>query len=367
MSTDGEPVSFPLRRTCPFALPAEYARLRDEDPVPRAVLPTGRTTRLVTRHADVREALSHPLVSPDRNRPGFPLPAAFPPETLRKLNLSLLGMDPPGHTWLRRLVISEFTHKRMKALRPHVQAIVDRCVDDVLASGPPVDLVQALSLPVPSLTVCELLGVPYADHEFFQSRATTMVNRDADLTERTRANAEFVSYVDGLVTDKEPAPPDDLIGRLINRMRAADRYDHETVVALARLLLIAGHESTANMISLSAVALLEHPELLTELENEPDLAPRAVEELLRFFSVSDVVTARAVLDDIEIGGVTIRRDEGLIALTAAANRDEAVFDSPDRLDFHRDSRSHLAFGFGVHQCLGQNLARVELEVVLTTL
>ena len=367
MSDPAASVSFPMKRTCPFQAPAEYKQLRAETPVARAELPSGRPAWLLTRYADVRQALADPRVSPDRRHDGFPLAAPIPPEVLRSLNLSLLGMDPPEHTALRRLLIPEFTYRKMKGMRPHIERIVDACVDRMLELGGPVDLVAELSLPVPSQTVARLLGVPYEDHPFFQSRTRTMLNREAPIQDRTAANAELTGYLSELVEAKAADPGEDLIGRLIVRAREAGIDDPGAVLGVARLLLVAGHETTANMISLSVVALDQHPYLREEFVEDPSVAPSAVEELLRFFSVSDVVTGRAVLEDLEVGGVAIAKGEGLIALTAAANRDPEVFDHPDRLDFHRDAGAHVAFGHGIHQCLGQNLARVELETALTTL
>jgi cytochrome P450 len=356
---------FPMRRTCPFEPPAEYEILREEQPVAKVALPTGQTAWLVSRYEDVRTVLAEPRVSPNRALPGFPMTARIPPETLRRLNMSLLGMDPPQHTELRHKVINEFTLRRMRALRPRIQRHVDDHIDAMLEHGGPLDLVRALSLPVPSLTICELLGVPEGDQEFFQTRTALMVDREAHLADRVEANTEIMRYFDELVTAKAREPGDDLLGRVLRRH--GDSLAHETLVGLARLVVIAGHETTANMISLSVVGLLDNPDQLAALLANPKLAPRAVEELLRYFSVSDVVTTRVALDDFEVGGVRIRKGDGLIAPSAAANWDGSVFADPAVLDISRDTHRHVAFGYGIHQCLGQNLARVELEVVLGTL
>jgi len=361
------PLSFPMRRTCPFAPPREYQTLRENDPVAKVGLPTGQTAWLVTRYDDVRGVLGDLRVSPDRAKPGFPMTASIPPETLRQLNLSLLGMDPPEHTALRRLIAKEFTPRAIRALRPRVQQVVDDCVDAMLAAGGPVDLVRALALPVPSLTVCELLGVPVQDQEFFQTRTALMVDREAALSDRVTANKEIMVYFDRLCAAKEADPTDDVLGRAVTQMRAGDGVDHHTLVGLARLLVIAGHETTANQISLSVIGLLDNPDQLAAMIADPGLVPRAVEELLRYFSVSDLVTTRVALADLEVGGVLVRAGEGIIAPTAAANWDTTIFEDPMRLDVTRDNRRQIAFGYGVHQCLGQHLARLELEVVLGTL
>jgi cytochrome P450 len=264
-------------------------------------------------------------------------------------------------------VISEFSVPRINALRPRIQEIVDAAIDDLLASGRPADLVRTVSLPVPSLVICELLGVPYADHDYFQTRTTKLVSRATDVAERQAAVTELRAYLDGLVTGKEREPGDDLIGRQIRRQRDEGAKDHDALVSLAFLLLVAGHETTANMISPGTLALLTHPDQLGLVRDDPATTPLAVEELLRYFSIADSATARTATADTEIGGQRITAGEGVIALGLAANRDPLVFDRPDELDVTRGARHHVAFGFGPHQCLGQNLARAELTIVFDTL
>jgi cytochrome P450 len=358
-------------RTCPFDPPAEVSALREERPVTRAVLPSGQVVWLVTSHELVRRLLADPRVSSKRSSPGFPLPVQLPPEArqgLMRTAEALIGIDPPLHTERRRMVISEFSVRRIAALRPRVQQIVDDRIDAVLAGERPADLVQALALPVPSLVICELLGVPYADRDFFQSRTQVLVRRTTPPEERQRASTELIGYLDELVTAKETAPSeDDLLGRLILHNRETGVFDHELLVGMGTLLLIAGHETTANMISMGTLTLLEHPDQLAALTADPSsVAPLAVEELLRYLTIVEA-GFRLATADIELGGVLIRAGEGVVALAGPANRDGAAFDDPDRFDVRRGDRHHVSFGYGVHQCLGQNLARLELEVVFTTL
>jgi cytochrome P450 len=359
--------TFPMTRTCPFDPPPEYARLRSEQPVSRVRMLGGNSAWLVTRHEDVRQVLSDPRMSSDRRREGFPRLAPGQQQLTRDLKPSLIGMDAPEHTAARRAVLGEFTVKRMQALRPRIRQIVDECLDGMLAGGRPVDLVRALSLPVPSLVICELLGVPYADHDFFQRCTGRMISRVTPHEQRQQAIGEIRSYLDTLVSAKEREPADDLLGRQIVKQRQEGEVDHDALVGLAFLLLVAGHETTANMISLGTVALLENPEQLAEIRADPDKTPAAVEELLRYFTIVDAATARTALEDIEVGGVLIRAGEGVVALGPAANRDPEVFDHPDELDIERGGRQHVAFGFGPHQCLGQNLARLELQIVFDAL
>ncbi|GGY07149.1 cytochrome P450 [Streptomyces minutiscleroticus] len=360
---------FPMRRTCPFSEPAEYAELRENEPVSRAQLKVnGKPTWLVTKHEHVRQVLGDARVSSNLKLPGYPHQFHIPEEMLAQVRLMLLSMDPPDHTAQRRMLIPEFTARRVREMRPRIQEIVDEHIDAMLASGGPVDLVTALALPVPSLVICELLGVPYEDHAQFEEWSAAMMNHELSPEEYGAAVQALDMYLDKLVTLKENEPGDDLISRFLEKNRTEQVADHVDVVTMARLMLVGGHETTANMIALGVLALLEHPDQLAELQADPSLLPHAIEELLRVFSISDSGTARVAVEDIEVGGVTIRAGEGILALNNAADHDESVFPDPGTLDIHRkEARSHLAFGYGIHQCIGANLARVELEVVYGTL
>ncbi len=357
----------PMPRTCPFSPPAEYTELREHAPVSRVTLPSGETAWALTRHEDIRAMLTDPRFSSDRRHPRFPLLVASRQALNDGFRASLIGMDPPEHGRARRAVVGEFTVRRLEALRPRIQEIVDEHLDTMISGPRPVDLVPALALPVPSLVICELLGVPYADHDFFQSRSSTLLRRTAPVEERRRSRDELRSYLDGLVRQKEDHPADDLLGRQVLRQRESGTADHDELVSLAFLLLLAGHETTANMISLGTLTLLEQPGALAAIREDPARTPGAVEELLRYFTIAETATARLATADVEIGGVLIRAGEGVIALAHAANRDPDAFPDPDDLDVGRAARHHLSFGFGAHQCLGQNLARMELRIVFDTL
>ncbi|ALO91610.1 Cytochrome P450 hydroxylase [Streptomyces hygroscopicus subsp. limoneus] len=360
---------FPMRRTCPFSEPREYAGMRANAPVSRAALKVnGKPTWLVTRHEDVRQVLGDSRVSSNLKLPGYPHQFHIPEEMLAQVRLMMLNMDPPEHSAQRRMLIPEFTARRVREMRPRIQQIVDEHVDAMLAQGGPVDLVTALALPVPSLVICELLGVPYEDHAQFEEWSAAMMNHDLSPAEYGAAVQALDTYLDKLVTLKEDEPGDDLISRFLEKNRTEKVADHVDVVTMARLMLVGGHETTANMIALGVLALLRHPEQMAALRDDPALLPNAIEELLRVFSISDSGTARVAVADIEVGGVTIRAGEGILALNNAANHDESVFPDPGTLDIRREeARSHLAFGHGIHQCIGANLARVELETVYGTL
>ncbi|MEV1249016.1 cytochrome P450 [Nonomuraea sp. NPDC050022] len=362
-------LELPVERGCPFAPPAAYEQLREQAPVSKIRMTSGGEAWWVSKHEEARAILADPRFSSDKRKDGWPL-FTLDAATLQQLRSQpplMLGMDGAEHSAARRSVIGEFTVKRLAALRLRIQDIVDHFIDDMLAADQhPVDLVQALSLPVPSLVICELLGVPYADHDFFQSRTTALVRRGS-VEDRRRAFAELRAYIDDLVTRKESEPGDDLFGRQIARQRQEGTADHAGLVSLAFLLLTAGHETTANMISLGVVGLLTHPEQLALITNDPDKTPMAVEELLRYFTIADGVTSRLATEDVEIGGVSIKAGEGVIVSGLSANWDPAVFENPAELDVERGARHHVAFGFGPHQCLGQNLARMELQIVFDTL
>jgi cytochrome P450 len=280
-------------------------------------------------------------------------------------------MDPPDHTTARRAVIGEFTARRVQALRPRIAQITDERIAALRAAGPPADLVSLLSLPVPSQVICELLGVPYEQHEFFQSRSTALLTHRVPAEQRFEALGELLRFLDELVTAQEEAPGDNLLGRQVVARRAAGDYDHRDLVSLAFLLLVAGHETTASMISLGALAVMAYAGDGVDLRavvTDPARGPRAVEELLRYFSIADIGTGRFALTDAAIGGTPVRAGEGVIISLLAANRDPAQFPDPDRLDpDRRPVPRHVAFGYGPHQCLGQSLARAELEIVYRTL
>jgi cytochrome P450 len=365
--SEAQLVEFPLTRTHPFGPPPEYQGFRDEAAITRVQLPSGQCPWLLTRHEDIRAMLTDPRFSSDRFNPGFPLLLRSGRLERGRLNPSLINLDPPEHGTARRQVVGEFTVNRMRALQPRIQQIVDEHIDAILAGPNTTDLVSTLSLPVPSLVTCELLGVPYTDHEFFQGLSSTLLNRQVTQDVRQQAVDKLMDYLGELVAGKEAEPTDDLLGRQIRLRRESGDYDRDELVSLASLLLIAGHETTANMISLGTLALMENPETRAALAADPAKTPGAVEEMLRYFTVADLATSRVARADVEIAGQLIRAGEGVLGLSYSANRDEAAFADADELDIERGARHHLAFGFGPHQCLGQNLARIELQIVFDTL
>ncbi|MEU4253784.1 cytochrome P450 [Amycolatopsis sp. NPDC026612] len=367
MTSTTEIPEFPMPRAagCPFDPPPAARALQETAPLTRVRLWDGSTPWLVTRYAEQRALLADPRVSADVTRPGYPSPAPLPKGGT---GISFILMDNPEHARLRKMVTAPFTIRRVAAMRPAVQKIVDDLIDELLAGPNPADLVEAFALPMPSLVICELLGVPYADHAFFQESSKVIIRRDAKPEERAAGHRALIGYLDQLVGEKLDHPADDLLSGLATRV-AAGELTRSEAAQMGVLLLIAGHETTANMIALGTLALLEHPDQLALLRDgdDPALVASAVEELLRYLNITHNGRRRVALEDIEVAGRVIRAGEGLIMANDIANRDPAAFPGGDRLDLTRDAHRHVAFGFGVHQCLGQPLARLELQVVYSTL
>ncbi|MBM6402922.1 cytochrome P450 [Phycicoccus sp. CSK15P-2] len=356
------PPALQTARHCPYAPPQEHTRIRDADGgVGRVTLGSGQEAWVLSRLDQIRTMLTDARFSSDRQDPNFPRfsPGGRPTGGMRP---SLIELDPPAHGAARRAVVGEFTVRRMADLRPRIQEIVDEHIDAMLAGPRPADLVRDLALPVPSLVICEQLGVPYADHDFFQVRSAAVLRRDTSAEDRDRVVHELVGYLKDLIASKAEDPPDDLLGRQLAQGR-----DPEDVLSLAFLLLIAGHETTANMISLGVVTLLERPDELARMLEDPERTLPAIEELLRVYTIAEFANARVTTEDVEIDGVVIPAGEPVVALSNAANHDPSAFPDAERIQLDRGARNHVAFGFGIHQCLGQNLARMELQVVFDTL
>ncbi|GAB3881755.1 cytochrome P450 [Kibdelosporangium lantanae] len=320
----------------------------------------------MTRYADQRALLADARMSADITHPGYPL--GVPIDRERQPSMSFILMDDPEHARLRRMVTGPFAVRRVREMRPAVQRIVDDLIDDLLAGPTPVDLVRSFALPVPSRVICELLGVPYEDHEFFERNSSQLINRSTNAEERTAAHRRLFEYLDDLVGAKIRHPGDDLLSQLTSRIEQGE-LTRADAAQTGVLLLIAGHETTANMIALGTLALLEHPDQLELLRttDDPELVGSAVEELLRYLNITHNGRRRVALADIEVAGQVIRAGEGVIIPNDIGNRDPDVFDHPDTLDISRHDRRHVAFGFGVHQCVGQPLARMQLQVVYSTL
>lgn len=362
--------AYPMARAarCPLDPPPDLSELRAAEPLTRVRLWNGSTPWLVTRYAEQRALLSDPRVSADPTRDGYPHQSASL-MARRDQALSFIAMDDPDHARLRRMVTGAFTVRQVEQLRPGIQRIVDELIDQMLTRPAPADLVAGFALPVPSLVICQLLGVPYADHDYFQRISRTLIRRSTTAEESRQAQGELLDYLDRLIERKLAEPDDGLLSRVAATRVTTGELTRRELATMGVLLLVAGHETTANMIGLGTYALLTHPEQLAAVRASDDPADiaRTVEELLRFLTIVHSGRRRVATEDIEIAGEVIRAGEGIVLPNDIANRDGDMFPDPDALDVHRDARRHLAFGFGVHQCLGQPLARVELQVVYGTL
>ncbi|MFF7656648.1 cytochrome P450 [Streptomyces sp. NPDC007983] len=362
---DVQAPEFPTARGCPFAEPSGYATLRAGGaPVSRVTLYDGRQVWIVTGYEAARQVLvDNEGFSSVRNDPRFP--ATAPRFAAASKIRNFLGMDPPDHTRQRRPLTSSFTVKRMASYRPGIQRIVDGLLDDLLAKEPTVDLVPAFALPVPSMAICHILGVPYADHSFFEEQSRRIVHGESSLEESTQAFANIRSYMADLIDAKRRERGDGLLDEMVTIFLDSGELTRDELSEMALLLLVAGHETTANAIALGVLTLLERPVVRNELGRTPPLISNVVEELLRLLSIADGVP-RFATRDTEIAGQPVAAGDGVIVAIAASNRDTAVFSDPDTFDPHRSARRHLAFGYGIHQCLGQNLARAEMEIALST-
>lgn len=360
-----ETVAFPQDRTCPYHPPAAYQPLAEERPLSRVTLYDGREIWVVTGRDAARGLLVDQRLSTDRDNPGFPMTTERFAGIRNRRRAALLGYDDPEHNTQRRMLIPSFSVRRIAALKPRIQEIVDRLLDEMVDKGTSAELVEDFALPVPSMVICVLLGVPYADHEFFEEQSRRLL-RGPSAADTEAARDRLDEYLGQLIDAKQEKPGDGLLDDLIREQLNEGGLDRRRLVDFATILLVAGHETTANMISLGTFTLLQHPERLAELRADPSLMSDAVEELLRFLSIVDGVL-RVATEDIEVGGVVIRAGDGVAFPTSVINRDSSVYEEADALDWHRPTRHHVSFGFGIHQCLGQNLARAEMEIALHTL
>ncbi|MDL4775416.1 MULTISPECIES: cytochrome P450 [Thermomonosporaceae] len=364
----GRPVAYPMARTRPDRPPDGFARLGRIGPVARVMLPDGTAVWAVTGHAEIRSLLADSRVSSDPAKPGFPRlrpvpdgrPARREPEPGAERPVrTFVEMDEPVHAVHRRIAIPAFSVRRIRALRPLIEKDADHLLDRLLETGPPADLVPGFAVPLPSMALGHLFGLPWADHAYFRERADAAV---LDKGQAGPALTELRGYFDRLLATR---PGGGLLGHLVMG-DGRGRVTRAELAAMCVMIVVAGHETTANTIALSVPALLGHPDQLALMRSGPGAAPAVVEELLRFLTVPETIL-RSALADIVIGGRVIRAGDGVLLLPAAANRDRAAFPDPDVLNAGRAARHHLAFGHGVHQCLGQNLARLELEVALSAL
>ncbi|MCK2237360.1 MULTISPECIES: cytochrome P450 [unclassified Crossiella] len=353
----------------PFALLTEARELA---PVVPIKFPDGLTRHLVTRYADVRRVLGDPRFSSDLTDTVSQIqgPTAIVLQKFQDLlGSSMLNVDPPDHTRLRKLVVRAFSAKRVDALRPRITELAEGLLDEV-AGQSEIDLVAAFAFPLPVLVICELLGVPAQDRAHFSSLSHKMLaylDSEQVILEAAAAVDGLVAYMAGLIEAKRAAPADDLISDLIAISEDGDRLSAEELVAMGVLLLNAGHETTVNLIGNGAVLLLQRPDVLERLRERPELVPAAVEEFLRLDGPVHPGLVRVATEDSEVGGVPVPAGSLLLLSTSGANRDPREFADPDRIDLDRPANPHLALGHGIHFCVGARLARLEGEIAFSAL
>jgi cytochrome P450 len=333
------------------------AGLRRAGPVHRVVTPGGTAFWMVTRWEEARRVLTDPSLSKRQPVDGLP------PELRAAMSEQMLLRDPPEHTRLRRLVSAAFTPRRIEELRPRVEQITDRLLDG-LSAAPEVDLIDRLAFPLPFEVICELLGIPAAERGSFRAWSNTIILGGLGAADMARAMGELVAYLRDLLARKRDRPATDLLGALLATVESGDRLSDDELVAMTILLLVAGHETTVNLIGNAVYLLSRWPDQARRLRDDPGLLPAAVEEVLRLAGPSATTTYRVTTSPLTIGDTTIPAGEQVLVSLLAVNRDEDRFAAPDAFDLERRDGAHLAFGHGIHFCLGAALARMEAQVAL---
>jgi cytochrome P450 PksS len=362
----------PAHRANPQAM---YARMRAEHPIHCERGPQSRRNFwFFTRYDDCVAVLKDQRFGKEVSKrlpreiwEGWVSPDDSP---FNAINRHLLDIDPPDHTRLRALVHKAFTPKMMEGLRDRVSQISEHYLDRTLArardNAGVVDLIAEYALPVPITVIAELLGVPVADQDKFRHWTQVLLFGSDEATSLT-AVMEFVAYMHELIDQRGAAPQDDLLSALVAAEEAGDKLDRQELLSMIFLLLVAGHETTVNLIGNGTLALLQHPDQMALLRAQPDLIRTAVEEMLRYNGPVETPTIRWAFEDVVVGGVTIPAGDLVLPSLLAANRDPAVFDDPDRFDIRRDPNKHIAFGMGIHYCIGAPLARIEGAVAVNAL
>jgi cytochrome P450 len=370
MTSSSAPEQFPPKRDprCPLRPPAALLE-RNEQPLQKVKQWDGLEPWLITRYEDVRAVLNDRRFSADPRKPGYPEKTeAYGASVGQDRNLRT--MDPPEHGEQKRMLVRDFTVKRVEEMRPAIQARVDTLIDDMLAKGPPADIVTDFAIPIPTMVICEILGVPYKDRDLFKENTEICMSSDHPAEEALAAGNRLSDYLDTLIDEKGERPQNDLLSRLVVDQLRTGAATRKEVIEMARLVLIAGHDTTANMVALGTLALLEYPDQAEILKGplSPAEMSTAVSELFRWVNVTHTGRRRVATEDVVVGGQLIRAGEGIIIMTSIADRDEHVFPEADKLDLRRaNARSCMAFGAGDHRCMGAYLSQAEMEIAFGTL
>jgi cytochrome P450 len=358
------PPLFPMVRTSPLDPPPELAEMQRHGPVGRIRLYGGEEAWVVLSYDACRRVLRSPDFSADFASPGYP---RVHPTLTHFAAGQLNHMDPPEHDTYRRMLAPEFMVKRVEQLRIVLSDMVEELIDGMMAAGRGVDMINAMAISVPARVTCSLLGVPYSKRDFFVGCADQFLGGKASPDEVAAGRAGLRGLLREMIRAKRDNGDEDLLSRVVHDYVETGELEEEQLVGFAELLLGAGFDTTANMIGLGTLALLEHPDQFAALRDDQTLMAGAVEELLRYLTVPHLGRHRAATQDFEIDGHVLRAGEGVVVALNIANRDPEQFSDANTLDVRRENRSHLAFGFGVHACLGATLARLELEIVYAAL
>ena len=349
-----------------------YAEVRATDPIHRAIGPvSGNPIWFLTRYDDCVNFLKDNRFGKDVKR--LPKeksmrygPGIDPNDPLTAVNAHLLNIDPPDHTRLRALVHKAFTPRMVENLRPRIQQIADELLN---AMHGEVDLIASYAFPLPITVIAEMLGVPVSDQEKFKSWTKTLLF-DTDLERSQMAAMEFINYMNNMMDERRASPQDDLLTALLNAEEAGDKLNHEELLSMIFLLLVAGHETTVNLIGNGMLALMQHPDQQAQLVaalDDDEAVKTAIDEMLRYNGPVETTTFRVAMEEVRISDMVIEQGDMVLAALLAANRDPAVFDNPDTFDITRTPNRHIAFGTGIHYCLGAPLARLEGQIAIPAL
>ncbi|MDF5753662.1 cytochrome P450 [Spongiactinospora sp. TRM90649] len=359
--------AYPFAAGGAFYPPVEFGRLRTEEPVARVRLPSGQTAWVVSRYADVRQIMTDPRFS----KAAMTTPGAPRIMPIQGGSRSLVMTDPPDHTRLRKIVVGSFSSRRIEALRPKIEELTGDCAERMENAGPPADLVAHLALPLPVAVVSEMLGIPPVDRERFRQWTDDMLTVGVptpDTAQRIKAAVgRLMGFIRGVIAQKPPEGDADLL-TVLGQAHRDGRMTEEEMLTMAVMVLVAGYHTTTSSITHGLFHLLREPERFRRLGDSPELIPAAVEELLRFSQIGfGAGSIRMAVEDVEVAGTLIKAGEVAIPLFNSANRDGAIFDDPETLEMTRADNSHMTFGHGIHFCLGAQLARAEMQIVIAEL
>ncbi|MGM7775810.1 cytochrome P450 [Arthrobacter sp. KNU-44] len=356
---------FPQLRNDPMKPPSAYEQWREQAGVVPAALHSNQRAWVVLRHDAVREALEHPGISVDAQHPHYP--KVRKGVTSRSNDTMLRHMDAPMHGKFRRMMAGQFTLKRVNELRPELQRIVSEAIDGIMAAGEPVDLHKEVSLVIPTKVICALLGVDYSYSADIQRLSAVTTSASASAEELAAAAGEMYTLLDAIITEQVNEPRDGLIGKLIRDHMGTGEIEHRQVLGQSFMIIVAGHETTANTISMGMLQLFEQPDIRKRVTKDLSLIPGMVEDMIRMHSLVDGTLSRVAKEDMVIGGQEVKDGDGVVVNISAPNFDPRYWENPYKLNIDRNDRNHVSFGAGAHSCLGQNLARAELYLVFEQL